>query len=205
MAFPNTTSRRIEDMNLSRRMTNCLHGAGILTLSELLVKTESQLMQIRGFGRYSLILVQRKLQSMGLCLKEGQGQSPDRTKTNGATAHPYDQPIRPHPHGLHCIVCGGDLGASDEDVGESSKRLRCNACVQEGNHLSSDIRFCRYCGESYSFEEYLRSVSGWEKSRSTQSQLRGSFSASATCAKCRLNYVIGGKNAKIRRNAIAGW
>lgn len=62
---------RIEELDFSVRTFNCLKKANILTISELVQTTEAELMQIRNFGKKSLIEVREKLAGWGLTLKGG--------------------------------------------------------------------------------------------------------------------------------------
>ncbi len=62
---------RIEELDFSVRTYNCLKKANILTIAELVQYTESDLMQIRNFGRKSLTEVREKLSQLGLSLRGG--------------------------------------------------------------------------------------------------------------------------------------
>src|SRR5579859_2480813 len=62
---------RIEELDFSVRTYNCLKKANILTIAELVLYTENDLMQIRNFGRKSLTEVREKLAMLGLSLKGG--------------------------------------------------------------------------------------------------------------------------------------
>lgn len=56
----------IEDLDLSVRSYNCLKRAGISTVSELLNKSEEEMMKVRNLGKKSLKEVQDKLEGMSL-------------------------------------------------------------------------------------------------------------------------------------------
>jgi len=62
---------RIEELDFSVRTYNCLKKANILTIPDLVQYTESDLMQIRNFGRKSLTEVREKLAALGQSLKGG--------------------------------------------------------------------------------------------------------------------------------------
>jgi len=64
---------RVEDMDFSVRTFNCLRKAGVTTVGELIERTESDLMQIRNFGRKSLNEVKAKLKELGLSLTGAEG------------------------------------------------------------------------------------------------------------------------------------
>ena len=62
---------RIEELDFSVRTYNCLKKANILTIPDLVQYAESDLMQIRNFGRKSLTEVREKLAALGQSLKGG--------------------------------------------------------------------------------------------------------------------------------------
>jgi len=64
---------RIDDMDFSVRTLNCLRKEGIATVGELVERSESDLMQIRNFGRKSLNEVKAKLKEMELSLAGAEG------------------------------------------------------------------------------------------------------------------------------------
>ncbi len=59
---------RIGEIELSVRSTNCLNGAKIDTIGELVVKPESEMLKYRNFGKKSLNEIKAKLHEMGLSL-----------------------------------------------------------------------------------------------------------------------------------------
>ncbi len=76
-AGPQAPDARIEELDFSVRTYNCLKKANILTIGELVQTTEADLMQIRNFGKKSLIEVRDKLGQLGLGLKGGSTVSTD--------------------------------------------------------------------------------------------------------------------------------
>lgn len=58
----------IHDLELSVRATNCLEGAKILKLRDLVSRSENELLGVRSFGKTSLREVKRKLMAIGLTL-----------------------------------------------------------------------------------------------------------------------------------------
>lgn len=58
----------INEIELSVRSTNCLNGANIATIGELVVMPEPKLLQFRNFGKKSLTEIKNKLTEMGLGL-----------------------------------------------------------------------------------------------------------------------------------------
>ena len=60
----------IEDLDLSVRSFNCLKRANINTVADLAEKTEDDMMKVRNLGRKSLEEVKKKLEEIGLTLKQ---------------------------------------------------------------------------------------------------------------------------------------
>jgi DNA-directed RNA polymerase subunit alpha len=58
----------LADLDLSVRAGNCLEGGKIRFVSDLVNKTENDLLELRAFGRTSLREVKKKLEDMGLNL-----------------------------------------------------------------------------------------------------------------------------------------
>ncbi len=59
---------KINEIELSVRSTNCLAGANIETIAELVVMPESDMLKFRNFGKKSLNEIKAKLEEMGLGL-----------------------------------------------------------------------------------------------------------------------------------------
>lgn len=60
----------IDDLDFSVRAYNCLKRANILTLRDLVEKTENEMMKIRNLGKKSLKEVMDKVKNMGLTFKD---------------------------------------------------------------------------------------------------------------------------------------
>lgn len=59
---------KINEIELSVRSTNCLAGANIDTIAELVIMPESEMLKFRNFGKKSLNEIKAKLEEMGLFL-----------------------------------------------------------------------------------------------------------------------------------------
>ncbi len=59
---------KINEIELSVRSTNCLSGANIETIGELVIMPESDMLKFRNFGKKSLTEIKNKLEEMGLSL-----------------------------------------------------------------------------------------------------------------------------------------
>jgi DNA-directed RNA polymerase subunit alpha len=58
----------VAELNLSVRAGNCLESESIMTVRELVSRTEDQLLEVRNFGETTLTEVREKLREMGLHL-----------------------------------------------------------------------------------------------------------------------------------------
>jgi DNA-directed RNA polymerase subunit alpha len=67
-AMAELLAKPVSTLELSVRASNCLEAARVLTLRDLVTKTESDLLRFRSFGKTSLHEVQRKLSAVGLSL-----------------------------------------------------------------------------------------------------------------------------------------
>lgn len=68
MELWNKLKQPVSDLELSVRSTNCLRGANIRTIADLVQKGEPEMLKYRNFGKKSLAEIQVMLKSMGLSL-----------------------------------------------------------------------------------------------------------------------------------------
>jgi len=81
----------VEDLKLSMRSYNCLKREGIHTVSELVSRSEQDLLDIRNFGSKSIEEVKLRLHEMGLSLKDSSpGFDPLSALSNYDTDVDYD-------------------------------------------------------------------------------------------------------------------
>jgi hypothetical protein len=66
--FPNAVFRRVDELELSVRSSNCLRNDGIIYIGELVQKTEGEMMRTPNFGRKSLNEIKEILSQLGLQL-----------------------------------------------------------------------------------------------------------------------------------------
>ena len=79
-------NKSIEDLELSVRSFNCLKNANIQTIGDLVVRTESDMMRVKNFGRKSLLEISDILHSMGLefgMLQDERGRLVPRQSSEG--------------------------------------------------------------------------------------------------------------------------
>jgi len=63
---PEKYNMPIEDLNLSMRAYNCLRRSGLMTMGQVLEKSEEELLSLRNFGRKSYDELREKLNEMDL-------------------------------------------------------------------------------------------------------------------------------------------
>lgn len=68
MAFNENLLRTVDELELSVRAANCLKNANIKTISELVQKSEHEMLKTKNFGRKSLNEIKAILNTMGLHL-----------------------------------------------------------------------------------------------------------------------------------------
>lgn len=67
---PTPLNMSVEDLDLSVRSYNCLKRANIHTVEDLTKRTEDDMLKVRNLGRKSLEEVVKKLEELGLSLKD---------------------------------------------------------------------------------------------------------------------------------------
>jgi len=63
---PDKYTMPIEDLNLSMRAYNCLRRSGLMTIGQVLEKSEEELLALRNFGRKSYDELRERLDELGL-------------------------------------------------------------------------------------------------------------------------------------------
>jgi DNA-directed RNA polymerase subunit alpha len=67
-AMESKLSMSLSELNLSVRASNCLESENIMTVRDLVTRSEDQLLEVRNFGETTLSEVQHKLRELGLHL-----------------------------------------------------------------------------------------------------------------------------------------
>ncbi|MGR3294246.1 MAG: DNA-directed RNA polymerase subunit alpha [Candidatus Scalindua sp.] len=60
----------VAELDLSVRASNCLEYASIKTINELVTREEDELLELKNFGKTTLVEIKKKLNQMGLSFKE---------------------------------------------------------------------------------------------------------------------------------------
>ena len=68
MKVASNLQKSVDELELSVRSYNCLKNANIKTISELVQRTDAEMLKTRNFGRKSLNEIKKILEEMGLSL-----------------------------------------------------------------------------------------------------------------------------------------
>lgn len=148
---PDKYNMPIEDLNLSMRAYNCLRRSGLMTVGQVLEKSEEELLALRNFGRKSYDELRERLDEMGL-LPADAGRGPDEEipdalplgddegpiSMSGYIAEPDDLGIEPPPVGrrakrARAATAAEPAGDGEEEVPEWKRRLMELTSEQEDN------------------------------------------------------------------------
>ncbi len=65
----------VSELDLSVRASNCLEYANIKTLGELVIREEEELLELKNFGKTTLVEIKKKLNQLGLSFKANEDVS----------------------------------------------------------------------------------------------------------------------------------
>ncbi len=68
VALDSKLNMSLSELNLSVRASNCLESENIMTVRDLVTRTEDQLLEVRNFGETTLAEVQQRLRDLGMHL-----------------------------------------------------------------------------------------------------------------------------------------
>jgi DNA-directed RNA polymerase subunit alpha len=91
---PDKYNMAIEDLNLSMRAYNCLRRSGLMTVGQVLEKSEEELLALRNFGRKSYDELRERLDEMNL-LPMDAGRTSEDEGADLSPALPLDDDERP--------------------------------------------------------------------------------------------------------------
>lgn len=137
---PDKYNMPIEDLTLSMRAYNCLRRSGLMTVGQVLEKSEEELLALRNFGRKSYDELRERLDELGL-LSADVGRGPDDgeipdalplDEEEGPIRQPKardEEPLEPAPVGKKTkktkasADTEGEGEGEDEEVPEWKRRL----------------------------------------------------------------------------------
>ncbi len=135
---PDKYTMPIEDLNLSMRAYNCLRRSGLMTVGQVLEKSEEELLALRNFGRKSYDELRERLDEMGLlsadvgrgddledlppALPLDENETPIRRTTKRATADLDD-------------LGGDDVTIEPVPVGRRSKKASAATEDEDGEEI----------------------------------------------------------------------
>ena len=130
---PDRYNTPIEDLNLSVRAYNCLKRSGLMTVGQVLEKSEDELLGLRNFGRKSYDELRERLAELGYIDPDQPGLVPlvDQPARPGARAgRPAPAPARPAPRTSAVIM--DDEEEDEENLSALGKALK-EALLKDGS------------------------------------------------------------------------
>ena len=107
----------VDDLGFSVRTSNCLYVAAILTLPQLLSKTEQDLLRLKNFGRESLSEVKAILSSAGYRLKESDYSTERQARIKKLTIKKLMAESKIERLRLDIIKCNSEINLLKESNG----------------------------------------------------------------------------------------
>ncbi len=127
---PEKYNMPIEDLNLSMRAYNCLRRSGLMTVGQVLEKSEEELLSLRNFGRKSYDEMKERLNELGLLppeepeevmeappLEEGEGPMLAQQPAEEPEAV-AEEPASEQPESAEPAEATGEEPADDEGEGD---------------------------------------------------------------------------------------
>lgn len=118
---PDKYNMPIEDLNLTMRAYNCLRRSGLMTVGQVLEKSEEELLALRNFGRKSYDELRARLDEMGLLSLDAGGGEDELPEA--APLGDEDVPV-PAKSAEEPAADEGEGEGEDEDMEDWKKKLQ---------------------------------------------------------------------------------
>ena len=133
---PDRYNTPIEELNLSVRAYNCLKRSGLMTVGQVLEKTEDELLALRNFGRKSYDELRDRLIELGYVDGTAEGLVPivDAPARGAAPSRPAPMGGRPgqRPAARTSAVIMDDEDEEEENLSALGKALK-EALLKDGS------------------------------------------------------------------------
>ncbi len=135
---PDKYNMAIEDLNLSMRAYNCLRRSGLMTVGQVLEKSEEELLALRNFGRKSYDELRERLDEMNL-LPMDAGRTTEDEGADLSPALPLEDDER--PIGRRSAALADDQGLSVEPrpIGRKTRAKAASASSESGTEGDEEI------------------------------------------------------------------
>jgi DNA-directed RNA polymerase subunit alpha len=131
---PDKYNMAIEDLNLSMRAYNCLRRSGLMTVGQVLEKSEEELLALRNFGRKSYDELRERLDEMNL-LPIDAGRTSEDEGADLSPALPLDDNERPIGRRLAAAAADEEAPLEPRPVGRKS---RAKAATESGDEATGE-------------------------------------------------------------------
>ena len=126
---PDRYNTPIEDLSLSVRAYNCLKRSGLMTVGQVLERSEDELLALRNFGRKSYDELRDRLIELGYVDGDAEGLVPLAEAPKGAPAHVRPAVRRPVPVRTSAVIIDDD---EEENLTALGKALK-EALLKDGS------------------------------------------------------------------------
>ncbi len=117
---PDKYNMAIEDLNLSMRAYNCLRRSGLMTVGQVLEKSEEELLALRNFGRKSYDELRERLDEMNL-LPMDAGRTSEDEGADLSPALPLDDDERPIGRRASAVAADEEAPLEPRPVGRKTR------------------------------------------------------------------------------------
>jgi DNA-directed RNA polymerase subunit alpha len=135
---PDKYNMAIEDLNLSMRAYNCLRRSGLMTVGQVLEKSEEELLALRNFGRKSYDELRERLDEMNL-LPMDAGRTSEDEGADLSPALPLEDDERPIGRRSAAVADDEEVSVEPPPIGRKMRAKAVSASSESGKEGEEEI------------------------------------------------------------------
>jgi DNA-directed RNA polymerase subunit alpha len=135
---PDKYNMAIEDLNLSMRAYNCLRRSGLMTVGQVLEKSEEELLALRNFGRKSYDELRERLDEMSL-LPMDAGRTSEDEGADLSPALPLEDDERPIGRRSAAVADDEEVSVEPPPIGRKMRAKAVSASSESGKEGEEEI------------------------------------------------------------------
>ena len=135
---PDKYNMAIEDLNLSMRAYNCLRRSGLMTVGQVLEKSEEELLALRNFGRKSYDELRERLDEMNL-LPMDAGRAAEDEGADLSPALPLEDDERPIGRRSAAVADDEEVSVEPRPIGRKKRAKAASASSGSGTEGEEEI------------------------------------------------------------------